>query len=93
MNRPENRLNRQNDHVINSTKVALAAAYDLARRGFTLLSVEVGNRNPRMTVRAERRCQCLKGAVRMITGDGHGGRTTTMTANHLGAQVEWEELA
>jgi|GEM_PF-6759306 len=86
-------IGAQNAHLLNSVTDAYRAMLDLAEQGFTVLDVQIGLRNPIITIQGGRRCRRFRSAVRMIRGRGDGRRCITMTTLHKGAQVEWEVRA
>ncbi len=84
-------ISEQNAHLLDNAFYAYSAALDLAKRGYTLQAIRIGDRNPLVRIKGERRCRHLNGAIRMINGSGAGRRTMTMTAIHKDVQIEWEQ--
>ena len=79
-----------NTHITSSLSVALHAARELADAGFTLLRVEIGDRNPRLEIAPCKACEAL-GGVEYITRHGAGRVEHHYAARVDGAQVTWVE--
>ena len=77
-----------NQGVMDALTRAKRIAIILARHGYSVLDISVGNRNARITLKASPRCAELDGAeIRYIRC--HGGEQITMAANIEGVQVQW----
>lgn len=81
-------MNAANQHIANSLKNALGALYHLHDAGCTVLSIELGQRNP--VIQVERPSRFLQGAVfrRVVINDRI---TTGYVARVQGCEVRWEE--
>ena len=81
-------IGAQNQHVLDSLAAAYRACLDLAERGYTVLNVQIGLRNPIIRIQSEPRCRHLHGAIKGIHGTARG-REATWCVRHKGAQIEW----
>lgn len=52
-----------NQHALGSMDKARACASWLIEQGFTVLTIAIGRRNPRIEIQASRRCAALDGAI------------------------------
>lgn len=82
-------MDAQSVHVTASMAAAQKCVARLLREGFTVLSVHVGNRNPRVLIQNSARCDRLEGAVAMRTHSPEG-RMEIMVADFEGCQVHWK---
>lgn len=90
--RPVDLLNQdaQTLHVANSISAVTRCVERLAREGYTVLSVHVGDRMPRVVIERSARCARLHGAMAMRFCRG-AGRKQIMVAERDGAQIQWCE--
>lgn len=80
-------FNEANRHIGRGLNNSIAALYHLQDHGCTVLSVELGQRNPVLWI--ERPSQFLQGSVfsRVVC---NGKVTTTYVARVHGCEVRWE---
>lgn len=82
-------IGKRNEQIINAITTARKTAIELARMGFHVLDIEIGGRNPRITVNPCRLCEQLGGVMVKVKRLTHC-EVRTMAANINGVQIEWQ---
>lgn len=80
--------NAQNEHIASRLEAARQAVAWLGREGFTVISVQVRNRNPVIWIEGCAHCARLDGGVHTIRGSGVE-RETVMAAVVMDCEVHW----
>ena len=78
----------QNNHILATSTDAHRCVMKLKEDGFTVLSIHIEDRNPKVLIQNCNKCKSLKGGTRKrcITKDG---AQTVMAVSLHGCQVEW----
>lgn len=79
-----------NNHVLKGMERADCCAKWLKAQGFTVLSVHVGRRNPRIEILPSHLCKKLDGAVYITERSNQGTKRGWVALRH-GCEVRWEE--
>lgn len=82
--------NAQNEHILVSNETVRRCVAWLIQHGYTVLGIEIGDRNPVVWVQMCSRCDALGGAMRRIRKEA-GWSETVMAAPVQGCQVQWIE--
>lgn len=78
----------QNAHMLNGLAAIQHCVSCLIRKGFTVLAVRIGHREPTVLVQHEARCEQLQGAASGVAIGSHG-REQIMAAPFEGCSVQW----
>lgn len=81
-------IGKRNERIIDAITAVRKTAIELARAGFHVLDINVGDRNPRIIINPCKRCEQLGGAMIKVTKLTHC-EVHTMAANINGVQIEW----
>lgn len=81
-------IGQENQPVIDSITNVKRVAVMLAHRGFRLLDIYIGNRNPVIIINPSKRCNSLDGTMIKRTRM-QNCLVLTYTVNIEGVQVEW----
>ncbi len=87
---PIKRRNLLNEHAMNHMDKAKGCAKWLVAQGFTVLSVAVGRRNPRIEIQTCRRCSALEGAIFIYERTATGARRGWV-AIRFDCEVRWTD--
>lgn len=82
------KIEAHNADVLSTLTDLYVACKELADRGFTILSVRLGDRYPEIMIANGKRCATLNG-VRIGVRTGALGREQVMAAKVKGVQVIW----
>jgi hypothetical protein len=83
-------MDAQSSYILRSLADATRCATRLVREGYTIISVHLGNRRPRIVIERSARCARLHGAMAVRIHDA-GGRKQIYTADLEDCQIQWTE--
>lgn len=85
-------MDTQSTYILRSLADATRCVHRLVSEGYTVLSVHIGNRQPRVVIERSARCARLHGAM-SIRFSSNAGRKEIMVAEIDDVQVQWCEVA